>query len=81
MLKFTEGEKCWNGPSRSLTLTLKCGDRDGLESVEEPSRCEYSATLYTPQACEQGIVDALETELAELEAAISRAQSQGRDEL
>ena len=81
MLKFTEGEKCWNGPSRSLTLTLKCGDRDGLESVEEPSRCEYSATLYTPQACEQGVVDALETELAELEAAISRAQSQGRDEL
>lgn len=81
MLKFTEGERCWNGPSRSLALTLKCGDRDSLESVEEPSRCEYSATLYTPQACKQSDVDALETELAELEAAISLAQSQGRDEL
>ena len=61
MLKFTEGERCWNGPSRSLALTLKCGDRDSLESVEEPSRCEYSATLYTPQACKQSDVDALET--------------------
>jgi len=81
MLKFTDGERCWNGPSRSLALTLKCGDRDSLESVEEPSRCEYSATLYTPQACKQSDVDALETELAELEAAISLAQSQGRDEL
>lgn len=81
MLKFTDGERCWNGPSRSLALTLKCGDRDSLESVEEPSRCEYSATLYTPQACKQSDVDALETELAALEAAISRAQSQGRDEL
>jgi protein kinase C substrate 80K-H len=81
MLKFTEGERCWNGPSRSLALTLKCGDRDSLESVEEPSRCEYSATLYTPQACKQSDVDALETELADLEAAISLAQSQGRDEL
>eukprot|EP00912_Choanoflagellata_sp_UC4_P001372 UC4_evm2s848 len=46
--KFENGEKCWNGPSRSMTITLVCGVENELSNVEEPNRCEYSAVLATP---------------------------------
>jgi protein kinase C substrate 80K-H len=78
MLKFTNGATCWNGPNRSLSLTLKCGDREALADVEEPSRCEYSATLFTPQACDESAVAALDAELSTLDRIIAGA---GRDEL
>ncbi len=78
MLKFTNGATCWNGPNRSLSLTLKCGDREALADVEEPSRCEYSATLFTPQACDESAVAELDAELSTLDRIIAGA---GRDEL
>ena len=64
---FSSGERCWNGPSRSITVTLRCGGENVLAEVEEPSRCEYAATLYTPAACDAEEVEALERELAEIE--------------
>ena len=78
MLKFTSGAKCWNGPDRSLSLTLKCGDRETLANVEEPSRCEYAATLFTPQACEEFTVSQLDDELSALDRIIAGVP---RDEL
>ena len=77
---FSFGERCWNGPSRSITVTLRCGGENVLAEVEEPSRCEYAATLYTPAACDAEEVEALERELAEMEEE-ARAAMGVRDEL
>lgn len=49
---FSKGQKCWNGPNRSLTVTLECGPMPmTLFDVEEPSTCVYNAKLRTPAVC------------------------------
>eukprot|EP00951_Prasinocladus_malaysianus_P046453 scaffold642758_cov36-Prasinocladus_malaysianus.AAC.1 len=42
-LIYDNGQACWQGPKRSLTVSLECGSKETLHTVEEPSRCEYSA--------------------------------------
>ncbi|KJE97010.1 hypothetical protein CAOG_07498 [Capsaspora owczarzaki ATCC 30864] len=51
-MKFENGEKCWNGPNRSATVNLKCGDKNALISVAEPSKCEYVLEFTSPAACD-----------------------------
>ncbi|KAL6594884.1 hypothetical protein LY90DRAFT_504039 [Neocallimastix californiae] len=51
VMKFTNGEKCWNGPQRSAKVILKCSDKNELTSVTEPNKCEYEMIFYTPAAC------------------------------
>jgi len=51
VMKFTNGEKCWNGPQRSAKVFLKCSDKNELTSVTEPNKCEYEMIFYTPAAC------------------------------
>ncbi|POM76280.1 Glucosidase [Phytophthora palmivora] len=49
---FSKGQKCWNGPNRSLTVKLECGPEPmELYDVEEPSTCVYTAKLRTPAVC------------------------------
>jgi protein kinase C substrate 80K-H len=69
--RFEEGEKCWNGPSRSMTVSLACGASPRLFAVTEPSRCEYAAVLATPAVCDETVAAALEAELAEMEREIA----------
>ena len=75
---FVAGESCWNGPKRSMTVRLACGDATRLGGVTEPSRCEYAATLETPAACDERETEALEAELREMEA---EAEAAEREEL
>lgn len=49
--KFRDGQQCWNGPRRSLTVTVVCGTEDEVESVDEPAVCEYTMVFRTPAAC------------------------------
>ncbi|XP_052482120.1 glucosidase 2 subunit beta isoform X1 [Gossypium raimondii] len=51
LMLFTNGEGCWNGPDRSLKVKLRCGLKTELTGVDEPSRCEYAAFMYTPLLC------------------------------
>ncbi|KAG2909109.1 hypothetical protein PC114_g10205 [Phytophthora cactorum] len=54
-IKFSNGQKCWNGPNRSLTVTLECGPEPmELSEIEEPSTCVYTAKLRTPVVCTEG---------------------------
>ncbi|GMF38329.1 unnamed protein product [Phytophthora fragariaefolia] len=54
-IKFSNGQKCWNGPNRSLTVKLECGPEPmELFNIEEPSTCVYSAKLRTPAVCSEG---------------------------
>ncbi len=52
VMKYDNGEKCWNGPNRSATITLKCGTVDELVDAGEPNRCEYALVFTTPLVCE-----------------------------
>ncbi|KAF8403999.1 hypothetical protein HHK36_012109 [Tetracentron sinense] len=113
-MQFSNGDKCWNGPDRSLKVIwmrnmicqlegdvksswhglslvdvhflamvaflqvrLRCGLKNELTDVDEPSRCEYIALLSTPTLC-------LEEKLKELQHKLdlmNTQQPQSHDEL
>ncbi|KAH7532252.1 hypothetical protein FEM48_Zijuj04G0000200 [Ziziphus jujuba var. spinosa] len=60
VMVFSNGDRCWNGPDRSLKVKLRCGLKNEVTDVDEPSRCEYVALLSTPAVC-------LEEKLKELQ--------------
>ena len=49
-----------------MQVSLKCGSSEKLTKVEEPSRCEYIATLATPAACTPSEAQAVQDQLAAL---------------
>ncbi|KOM31758.1 hypothetical protein LR48_Vigan01g131300 [Vigna angularis] len=53
VMVFSNGDKCWNGPDRSLKVKLRCGLKNEITDVDEPSRCEYVALLSTPALCQE----------------------------
>ncbi|KAL1565699.1 glucosidase 2 subunit beta [Salvia divinorum] len=78
VMQFMNGDKCWNGPDRSLKVRLRCGLKNELTDVDEPSRCEYLAFLATPALCNE---DKLK-ELQEKMESLNKDQPMGRqDEL
>ncbi|KAL3683489.1 hypothetical protein R1sor_001511 [Riccia sorocarpa] len=60
---YEHGDRCWNGPERSLRVKMRCGTKLELRSVDEPSRCEYVAELSTPAMCLESKVKELERQL------------------
>ena len=47
---FDNGEACDTVPRRA-SVAFECGEHDQLVTVEEPSKCVYTATFRTPSAC------------------------------
>ncbi|KAH9113821.1 hypothetical protein LEN26_007242 [Aphanomyces euteiches] len=60
---FEDGDRCWNGPSRSAHVVLECGAADEIVRVEELATCRYTITLATPAACSQTLLRQLEDAL------------------
>ncbi|CAH2069756.1 unnamed protein product [Thlaspi arvense] len=77
-MTYTNGDKCWNGPDRSLKIKLRCGLKNELMDVDEPSRCEYAAVLSTPARC---LEDKLKELQRKLEKLMNQDQPQKHDEL
>uniref|UniRef100_A0A7N0U9R1 Glucosidase 2 subunit beta n=1 Tax=Kalanchoe fedtschenkoi TaxID=63787 RepID=A0A7N0U9R1_KALFE len=74
---FSNGDKCWNGPDRSMKVKLRCGLSNEVTDVEEPSRCEYVALLSTPALCHGEKLKELQEKFDHL----NKQQPQGHDEL
>ncbi|XP_071706101.1 glucosidase 2 subunit beta-like isoform X3 [Rutidosis leptorrhynchoides] len=77
VMLFTNGDKCWNGPHRSLTVRLRCGSKVEVADIDEPSRCEYSALLTTPALCQERRLKELQDKLE----SANKQQPHGHDEL
>ncbi|KAG4906388.1 hypothetical protein AAZX31_20G022500 [Glycine max] len=63
VMVFSNGDKCWNGPDRSLKVKLRCGLKNEITDVDEPSRCEYVAVLSTPTLCQEERLKELQLKL------------------
>lgn len=59
IMRFEKGEKCWNGPNRSLEVIMQCGKDTVMLAVDEPSKCVYEMTMRSPALCTQLRLDAL----------------------
>jgi len=59
-IEYKNGQTCWNGPARSIKVTLECGAENQLGHVDEPSKCVYATVLKTPAACDPVKVKELE---------------------
>lgn len=59
VMAYANGDGCWNGPSRSVAVELRCGETDEVVGVDEPSRCRYTMMFATPAACEEGAAQRL----------------------
>ncbi|EOY31649.1 Calmodulin-binding protein isoform 1 [Theobroma cacao] len=77
MMVFSNGDKCWNGPDRSMKVKLRCGLKNEITDVDEPSRCEYVALLSTPALC----VEDKQRELQQKLDLMNKEQPREHDEL
>ncbi|XP_038988851.1 glucosidase 2 subunit beta-like isoform X2 [Phoenix dactylifera] len=68
VMLFSNGDRCWNGPDRTLKVRLRCGLKDELMDVDEPSRCEYVAILSTPGLCLEEKLKELQEKLEDVNA-------------
>lgn len=66
VMEFTQGTSCWQGPARSIKVTLRCGSETQLSQVDEPERCSYVAILDTPALCDAALIDSLQAEIDDL---------------
>ncbi|KAK0644592.1 glucosidase II beta subunit-like protein-domain-containing protein [Cercophora newfieldiana] len=52
VMKFENGQGCWNGPNRRTDVWLACAEKDELWRVSESEKCVYRMEVGTPAACE-----------------------------
>ncbi|WJX44552.1 hypothetical protein P8452_31512 [Trifolium repens] len=76
VMVFSNGDKCWNGPDRSLKVKLKCGLTNEITDVDEPSRCEYVALLATPALCQEEKLKELQHKLDLLNSEITESHDE-----
>ncbi|KAI0565824.1 Glucosidase II beta subunit-like protein [Gracilaria domingensis] len=74
VMMFSEGDRCWNGPQRSIEVELLCSDKEEVVSVDEPNRCTYRMKFKTPAVCEEYMVE-------EIMADFSNAGNEEKQEL
>lgn len=53
-LEYTNGQTCWNGPARSTTVILECGEENEILKIAEDEKCVYSMLVTTPAVCRGG---------------------------
>lgn len=52
VLRYENGQGCWNGPNRRTDVWLACAETDEVWRVSESEKCVYKMEVGTPAACE-----------------------------
>ncbi|RKU41811.1 hypothetical protein DL546_002877 [Coniochaeta pulveracea] len=53
VLRYENGQGCWNGPNRRTDVWLACAESDEVWRVSESEKCVYKMEVGTPAACEE----------------------------
>lgn len=53
VLRYENGQGCWNGPQRRTDVWLTCAEADELWRVTESEKCVYKMEVGSPAACEE----------------------------
>ncbi|KAI4849422.1 hypothetical protein E4T44_03356 [Aureobasidium sp. EXF-8845] len=51
-MRHENGQHCWNGPNRSVTVILACAEQNEIWKVFEEEKCVYRMEVGTPAVCE-----------------------------
>lgn len=52
VLRYENGQHCWNGPNRETTVVVACAERDEIWKVAEMEKCVYRMDVGSPAGCE-----------------------------
>jgi protein kinase C substrate 80K-H len=52
LLKYEDGQQCWNGPQSRTDVWLGCAETEELWRVSESEKCVYRMEFGTPSACD-----------------------------
>ena len=66
VMKFENGQHCWNGPNRSTMVVLGCAEKDEIWKIVEEEKCIYRMEVGTPAVCEVGSVKIRSSDKEEL---------------
>lgn len=55
VLKYENGQQCWNGPNRETTVVLACAEESEIWKVAETEKCLYRMEIGSPVVCEKNI--------------------------
>ncbi|TDZ14092.1 Glucosidase 2 subunit beta [Colletotrichum orbiculare MAFF 240422] len=53
VMRFENGQGCWNGPQRRTDVWLACSETEELWKVSESEKCVYKMEVGTPAACDE----------------------------
>jgi protein kinase C substrate 80K-H len=54
VMKYENGQTCWNGPPRSTKVILACAEQDEIWKVSESEKCVYRMEVGTAAVCGLG---------------------------
>ncbi|ORY61501.1 glucosidase II beta subunit-like protein [Pseudomassariella vexata] len=55
VMRYDNGQHCWNGPNRRTDVWLACAEQEELWRVSELEKCVYKMEVGTPAACEEAV--------------------------
>ncbi|KAJ9502261.1 hypothetical protein LTR99_001110 [Exophiala xenobiotica] len=55
VMKYENGQHCWNGPSRSTRVILACAEKEEIWKISESEKCVYRMEVGTAAVCEQAV--------------------------
>ncbi|KAK8029740.1 glucosidase II beta subunit-like protein [Apiospora rasikravindrae] len=55
VMRYENGQGCWNGPNRRTDVWLGCAETEELWRIAEQEKCVYRMEVGTPAACEEAV--------------------------
>ncbi|EXJ90422.1 hypothetical protein A1O1_03523 [Capronia coronata CBS 617.96] len=75
IMKYENGQGCWNGPARSTKVYLACAEKEEIWKVSESEKCVYRMEVGSAAVCEQ------QQPNGSASGSSSKAQAEHKDEL